>query len=229
MALHRTNVRTPTPAPAIAAWIAGRKAPRLLSSHPRGANRIAKTTKLGCEGRRSRCVLLKVKPTLSTCLFHPTRRRRLVTPSVTQKKPHAISSTCSRLTGYNMRGRQYPKNASRPQASHADAPAPHAAHAVLLSLSHTSLATERKVRFALAAARTRTRAPSNGAAQPQQQPQQRASRFARSGARAAQVTLGCFHSGGGADPWPKDNWYGAEANIDGWFGTVAEALAKQPI
>lgn len=44
---------------------------------------------------------------------------------------------------------------------------------------------------------------------------------------AAQVTLECYHSGGGADPWPKDAWYGAEANVDAWLGAVADALAKQ--
>ena len=44
---------------------------------------------------------------------------------------------------------------------------------------------------------------------------------------AAQVTMDCYHSGGSADPWPKDNWYGAEQNIDGWLGSVADALSKQ--
>lgn len=44
---------------------------------------------------------------------------------------------------------------------------------------------------------------------------------------ASQIILDCFHSGGGGDPWPKDNWYGAEANVDGWLGAVEEALAKQ--
>lgn len=31
---------------------------------------------------------------------------------------------------------------------------------------------------------------------------------------ATQLTFGCFHSGGLADPWPKDDWYGAERNVD---------------
>ena len=45
--------------------------------------------------------------------------------------------------------------------------------------------------------------------------------------RAKQLKLDCYHSGGAADPWPKDDWYGAERNVDAWMGAVAEALEKQ--
>ena len=41
---------------------------------------------------------------------------------------------------------------------------------------------------------------------------------------ATQLTLDCYHSGGSADPWPKDQWYGAECNVDAWIGAVAESL-----
>lgn len=41
---------------------------------------------------------------------------------------------------------------------------------------------------------------------------------------ATQLTLDCYHSGGSADPWPKDDWYGAERNVDAWMGAVAESL-----
>ena len=41
---------------------------------------------------------------------------------------------------------------------------------------------------------------------------------------ATQLTLDCFHSGGSADPWPKDDWYGAEANVDAWLGGVKAQL-----
>ena len=44
---------------------------------------------------------------------------------------------------------------------------------------------------------------------------------------ATTLTLDCYHSGGGADPWPLDDWYGAERNVDAWLGAVAERLAKQ--
>ena len=44
---------------------------------------------------------------------------------------------------------------------------------------------------------------------------------------ATQLTLDCFHSGGSADPWPKDDWYGAERNVDAWLGPVAELLKKR--
>ena len=41
---------------------------------------------------------------------------------------------------------------------------------------------------------------------------------------ATQVTLDCYHSGGRADAWPKDDWYGAEKNIDSWLKAVSEQL-----
>ena len=44
---------------------------------------------------------------------------------------------------------------------------------------------------------------------------------------AEQLTLSCFHSGGSADPWPKDDWYGSERNVDAWLGVVAKKLALQ--
>lgn len=44
---------------------------------------------------------------------------------------------------------------------------------------------------------------------------------------AIKLTLDCYHSGGSADPWPKDNWYGAEANVDAWLGAVGEQLEVQ--
>ena len=31
------------------------------------------------------------------------------------------------------------------------------------------------------------------------------------------LTLDCYHSGGNADPWPRDDWYGAERNVDAWL------------
>ena len=31
------------------------------------------------------------------------------------------------------------------------------------------------------------------------------------------LTLDCYHSGGSADPWPRDDWYGAERNVDAWL------------
>ena len=37
----------------------------------------------------------------------------------------------------------------------------------------------------------------------------------------------CLHSGGSADPWPKDDWYGAEKNVDKWLGAVATQLSAQ--
>ena len=46
---------------------------------------------------------------------------------------------------------------------------------------------------------------------------------------AAQLTLDCFHSGGSADPWPSDDWYGAERNIDPWLRLVAEQLGRQSV
>ena len=44
---------------------------------------------------------------------------------------------------------------------------------------------------------------------------------------ATQLTLDCYHSGGSADPWAKDDWYGAEANVDAWLGAVKERLTAQ--
>ena len=44
---------------------------------------------------------------------------------------------------------------------------------------------------------------------------------------AEQLKLDCYHSGGANDPWPLDDWYGAEQNVDAWMGSVADALAKQ--
>ena len=44
---------------------------------------------------------------------------------------------------------------------------------------------------------------------------------------AAQLTLDCYHSGGSADPWPKDDWYGAETNVDAWLAAVKERLEAQ--
>ena len=44
---------------------------------------------------------------------------------------------------------------------------------------------------------------------------------------ATQLTLDCLHSGGSADPWPKDDWYGAEKNVDKWLGAVATQLSAQ--
>jgi len=44
---------------------------------------------------------------------------------------------------------------------------------------------------------------------------------------AATVTLNCYHSGGSADPWPLDDWYGAECNVDAWFGEVAAQIKAQ--
>lgn len=44
---------------------------------------------------------------------------------------------------------------------------------------------------------------------------------------AVQLTLDCYHSGGSADPWPKDDWYGSERNVDAWLGAVKEQLARQ--
>ena len=46
-------------------------------------------------------------------------------------------------------------------------------------------------------------------------------------AGATQLTLDCYHSGGKADPWPKDDWYGAERHVDGWLGAVAQELEQQ--
>ena len=44
---------------------------------------------------------------------------------------------------------------------------------------------------------------------------------------ATTLTLNCFHSGGSADPWPLDDWYGAEANVDAWLEVVGRELAAQ--
>ena len=44
---------------------------------------------------------------------------------------------------------------------------------------------------------------------------------------ATQLTLNCYHSGGSADPWAKDDWYGAERNVDAWLGAVSERLREQ--
>ena len=41
------------------------------------------------------------------------------------------------------------------------------------------------------------------------------------------LTLDCYHSGGSADPWPLDDWYGAERNVDSWLGAVAKELGAQ--
>ena len=45
-------------------------------------------------------------------------------------------------------------------------------------------------------------------------------------AGATQLTLDCYHSGGKADPWPKDDWYGAERHVEGWRA-VAQELEQQ--
>jgi pimeloyl-ACP methyl ester carboxylesterase len=42
-----------------------------------------------------------------------------------------------------------------------------------------------------------------------------------------QLSLRCFHSGGAADPWPQDDWYGAERNVDDWLTAVADCIAVQ--
>lgn len=44
---------------------------------------------------------------------------------------------------------------------------------------------------------------------------------------ATQLTLSCFHSGGSADPWPKDDWFGAESHVDEWLGPVSDRLREQ--
>lgn len=44
---------------------------------------------------------------------------------------------------------------------------------------------------------------------------------------AEHLKLDCYHSGGANDPWPLDDWYGAERNVDAWLGCVADCLAKQ--
>ena len=44
---------------------------------------------------------------------------------------------------------------------------------------------------------------------------------------AVALTLDCYHSGGSADAWPQDEWYGAERNVDAWLGRVAEQIDRQ--
>lgn len=44
---------------------------------------------------------------------------------------------------------------------------------------------------------------------------------------ATQLTLDCYHSGGSADPWPRDDWYGAERNVDAWLQVVSEQIDQQ--